>query len=110
MARNLTSRIPAITAELGAKLEGVAAAGAELIERRAKERVPVASGKLRDAIHVEHTGPGEYTVVAGDTQAFYGHIIEHGGAHTPAHPFLVPAAEESREEIVALGIAAMKSL
>jgi len=104
------SRLPLIAAELEPRLEAIAAAGAELVAARARDRVPVRTGKLRDAIHVEHTEPGEYAVVAGDTDVFYGHIVEHGGAYTPARPFLIPAGEEARPEIVKLAAAALRTL
>lgn len=104
------SRIPKITAEFGVTLDAVTGAAAELIAQRAKERVPVASGKLRDAIHVERTGVAEHTVVAGSTEVFYGHIVEHGGAHTPARPFMTPALEDSRGEILSMAAGALRSL
>ena len=103
------SRIPQITAELLPRLEAATGAGAELIAERAKQRVPVNTGALRDAIHVE-PDDGGFAVIAGDTEAFYGHIIEHGGVRQPAHPFLIPAAEESREEVISLVAAALRSL
>ena len=104
-----SSRIPKITAEMIPKLEAATAAGAELIAARAKQRVPVDTGRLRDAIHVE-SDDGGFAVIAGDTEAFYGHIVEHGGARTPAHPFLIPATEESREEVITLVTAALRRL
>jgi len=73
--------------------------GAETIERAAKERVPVASGTLRDAIHTDRKKVAEYEVRAGNTEAFYGHMVEHGTSHSPPHPFLVPALEEEREQV-----------
>ena len=103
------SRIPKITAEMQLKLDEAVAVGAEIVAASARQRVPVATGKLRDAIHVEQEDGGA-AVVAGNTEVFYGHIVEHGGAHSPAHPFLIPAAEESREKIVAIAAAALKSL
>jgi HK97 gp10 family phage protein len=106
----LKSRIPAIAAEIPLKMDAVAAAAATMISQRAKDRVPVASGKLRDAIHVERRGVSDYAVVAGDREAFYGHIVEHGGAHTPARPFMTPALEDSRDEILAMATGALKAL
>jgi len=103
------SRIPQITAQLAVEMRAAEVAAADLIAERAKARVPVATGRLRDAIHVEHDDGGA-AVIAGDTEAFYGHIIEHGGARQAAHPFLHPAVEESREEIVALAAALLRSL
>ena len=102
------SRIPQITAQLKVEMEAAEKAAAELIEQRAKERVPVDTGRLRDAIHVEHDEDGA-AVVAGDTEAFYGHIIEHGGVRQPAHPFLVPALEESRADALVLAAALLRS-
>lgn len=104
------SRIPKIAAELALTLDSVADAGARMVESRAKDRVPVLSGKLRDAIHVEREGVGEYAVIAGNTEAFYGHIVEHGSAHTPPHPFLIPAAEETRAEYVSAAKAALRRI
>jgi len=96
----LRSRIPSIAAQLQARVDGALRAGAEAIEQQAKQRVPVASGDLRDAIHVEREAMGEYAVVAGDDNVFYGHMVEFGTARVPARPFLVPAAEASRDTIV----------
>jgi HK97 gp10 family phage protein len=91
-------------------MDVAARAGAELVEQRAKGRVSVASGKLRDAIHVEREGLGEYAVVAGNKAVFYGHIVEHGGAHSPAHPFLIPAGEESRGDVAKIAAGLLRSL
>lgn len=104
------SRLPEIAAELAVRAELAAKAAAERVEQGAKDRVPVRTGKLRDAIHVDHERPGVYDVVAGDTDAFYGHIVEHGGAYTPAHPFIVPAAEQVRKELDAIGKAIFRRL
>lgn len=91
-------------------MDAVARTAAELVEQRAKDRVPVQTGKLRDSIHVDREGAGEYTVIAGDRDVFYGHIIEHGGVHTPARPFMIPATDEVRAQVLALGIKALKGL
>lgn len=96
----LWSRLPAITAEMHAKVIAAVAEGAEQVADDARERVPVASGRLRDAIHVDHQDDGVH-VIAGDTDAWYGHLVEYGTARTPARPFLVPALEATRTEIVA---------
>lgn len=91
----LNSRIPLIAAELDAKTEAAVIEVAERIAADAKSRVPVATGALRDAIHVDTSGDG-VRVVAGDSTAFYGHIVENGSTKTPARPFLVPALEAVR--------------
>lgn len=103
------TRLPKITAELAIKLDAVALAAAQRIEQAAKENVPVDTGKLRDAIHIERDSDG-YMVIAGDNDTFYGHIVEHGGAHTSPRPFLVPALENNRNEIIRMASLALRNL
>jgi len=98
-----------MTAELALRLDAAAAASAEIVAARAKERAPVATGRLRDAIHVERDDNG-FAVIAGDNDVFYGHIVEHGSVRTSAHPFMIPALEESRGEILGLGRKALEGL
>jgi HK97 gp10 family phage protein len=105
----LTSRIPRITVEMLPAVELALKAGAETVAAAARDRVPVETGKLRDAIHVERDGIG-FEVRAGDTDAFYGHIVEHGSTHTAPHPFLIPALEATRGEVVAEVRAAIKRI
>lgn len=105
------SRLPRIAAKLPVEMDAVARSGADLVARAAKDRVPVRTGKLRDAIHVEPGEiPGSYYVIAGDTEAFYGHLVEHGGVRTPAHPFLVPAAEESLSQVLGIATGVLRNL
>lgn len=105
----LKSRLPQIAASLDPKVTAAMRAGAETIESEAKARVPVASGDLRDAIHVEVDGDDVY-VIAGDDQVFYGHLVELGTTLVPARPFLIPALEARRETVVAAVAAALKGL
>jgi HK97 gp10 family phage protein len=93
------NRISEIAAELPPKIDVGIAKGAVLVMQYAKMRAPVRTGRLRNAIHVEREGFAEHAVVAGDRDAFYGHIVEHGGAHSGAHPFLIPAVESARKEV-----------
>lgn len=96
----LNSRLPRITASLRPKLEAIIERTAEKVAEDARARAPVQSGALRDAIHVEDKGDLTVHVVAGDNTAFYGHMVEYGTSHSPAHPFLIPALEENREEAI----------
>lgn len=94
----LKSRLPQIIAELETdQLKDGLVGGAGIIAAAAQDRVPVESGELRDAIHVDDDD-GVY-VVAGDTDAFYGHMVEHGTTRTPPRPFLVPAAEANLDAV-----------
>jgi HK97 gp10 family phage protein len=97
-SRRSKNRFPEIIADLPRGTDVAIAKSAIVVMQRAKARVPVESGRLRAAIHVEQTGLGEHAVVAGDRRAFYGHIVEFGGDHSAAQPFLIPALEDSRNE------------
>jgi HK97 gp10 family phage protein len=106
---SLKSRLPEIALELNARALAGLEAGAELIAEGARQRVPVESGALRDSIHVDTT-KGEVSVVAGDRTAFYGHMVEFGTTHSPAEPFLVPAAEAAKVEVAAAVTTALREL
>jgi HK97 gp10 family phage protein len=108
----LKSRIPQITAEMEGKLNTVVRAGAENIERTAKELAPDApplGEGLVAAIHTEHDALGS-SVVAGDDEVFYGHFIENGTVNTPPHPFLVPAVEVNHAPIVGAAARVLRGL
>jgi HK97 gp10 family phage protein len=107
VSATLKSRFPQIVAALDPSMMAATKAAAEVIAQRAKDRVPVESGELRDAIHVVDEDEG-HSVVAGDTDAFYGHMVEFGTTHTAARPFLIPAAEETRPEVEAAASAALR--
>jgi HK97 gp10 family phage protein len=105
------SRIPGLAAELTARVNALEQEVADRVVAGAKERVPVLSGRLRDAIHTEpeDSGSGIF-VVAGNNGVFYGNIVEHGGAHSPPHPFLIPAAEQVKAEVESFGRSALRGL
>jgi HK97 gp10 family phage protein len=102
MARRVIvqSRFPQIVAELDRAVARAVERGAEGVVSEARNRVPVATGRLRDAIHVDEA-EGGFMIVAGDDEAFYGHIVEFGSAHSSARPFLLPAFEARRASIEA---------
>lgn len=114
------NRLPQIAATLPRRVQASVKAGAELIAEEARHRVPDApplGEGLVDAIHVEYTrrkagegGGGGYLVVAGDEDVFYGHLVEFGTVRSAPHPFLLPAAEAKREEVVGLVNAALAKL
>jgi HK97 gp10 family phage protein len=104
---NLTSRIPEIIASIPDELGAILEDGANAVAEDAQSRVPVETGRLRDAIHVEQLDDLTFSVVAGDEDAYYGHVVENGSVTTAPRPFLVPAAEAQRD---ALDAAAMKAL
>jgi HK97 gp10 family phage protein len=112
MAATLKSRLPLIAAELRPKVSAAVKVGAEGIAGHARARVSVGAPDvhLRDAIHVERRGPASYAVVAGDEQAWYGHLVEFGTVHSAPRPFLIPATEDGRDDAVAAVRAALVGL
>jgi hypothetical protein len=108
----LQSKFTEIAVKLEPAVLAAALAGAELVAEGARERVPVVTGRLRDAIHVEEDPEGA-AVVAGDSKAWYGHIVEHGhvaqdGSTVAPRPFLIPSLEANRDGVIALVAAAIK--
>jgi HK97 gp10 family phage protein len=105
------SRIPGIAAELTARVNALEQEVADRVVEGAKERVPVLTGRLRDEIHTEpdDASTGIF-VVAGSREVFYGNIVEHGGAHSPPRPFLIPAAEQVKAEVESFGRSALRGL
>lgn len=110
MARSgvkLNSRLPEIEASMRAATTRSVRAGADLVAARAKTRAPDAppyGEGLVEAIHVEKPANTTYTyaVVAGDEDVFYGHMVELGTVRSAPRPFLIPALEESAQEVVAM--------
>lgn len=101
----LESHLTEYANKLNTRLIEALGDGAELVRARAAERAPDAPpfGKgLVEAIHVDDSQAPflEYAVVAGDHKVFWGHLVELGTSHSAPHPFLVPALEESRVEIL----------
>jgi HK97 gp10 family phage protein len=108
----LKSRLPLIAAELNPLVDAAVKTGAEGIASGARARVEVGAPDvhIRDAIHVEREGLMRYAVVAGDDDAWYGHLLEHGTVHSAPKPFLIPATEDGRDEAVSLVRAALGML
>ena len=97
----LQSLLPTIAATLDTVTATAVQAAAERVASNARSRVPVNTGRLRDAIHTEADGNDVYVVAGGgEHNVFYGHLVEFGGAHTPPRPFLIPAMENERNQIV----------
>ena len=109
MARSvkLNNRLPEIQANLRLAATQSVREGANLIAARAKQRAPDAppiGEGLVDAIHVEKPANTTYTyaVVAGNDEVFWGHMQEFGTVKHAPQPFLIPAVEESKDEVTAL--------
>jgi HK97 gp10 family phage protein len=68
------------------------------IQRRAKERCPVDTGRLRNSIAFELD---EDRLSGGvGTNVEYAPFVEHGTSRMAAQPFLFPAFEEERPQFI----------
>lgn len=112
MPATLKSRLPEIAAELRPKVSAAVKWGAERVAEDAAANLPIGPPEihLAERIHVERRGGAEYAVVAGDEEAYYGHIIEHGSSKMAPRPFLVPALEGRKENIEALVTGVLRGL
>lgn len=110
MPATLKSRLPGIAAELQPRVSKAVKEGAEKIALAAQQKAPTRTGELVNRIHVERVGPAEYAVVGGDSEAFYGHMVEFGTTHSAAQPFLTPAFEENQHEVAADVQSVLRSL
>jgi HK97 gp10 family phage protein len=73
---------------------------AAAIVRAARGRVRKRTGLLARSIEYsvsERTGFGQVGIAKG--QAYYGHFVEFGTIHQPAHPFMLPSVEEERGQL-----------
>ena len=95
-----------VLAALGATGERIVSKVAADVEADAKALAPVDTGKLRNSIGTEKTGPLSRVVYA---TAEYAVFVEHGTAVQMADPFMGPAADRQAGAIEAYAIAAAKA-
>lgn len=114
MPATLKTRLDGIALALQPAVSTATKAGAEIVGETAVANLVagghVVNDDLGQAVHVENVGPGEYSVLAGDEDVFYGHMLEHGTTHSPPYPFLVPALETEEDTILALVGGALRGL
>lgn len=100
-----------VSREAANHLERAVTAGALVVQNEAKQKAPVRTGNLRRSIHTETTRKRVTSVtVATGTDAEYARRIEFGFSDTdslgrsynqPAQPYLRPAFDENRDEVMA---------
>lgn len=83
-----------------------------LVERGAKQRAPVDTGRLRSSITYELTEAkgGDVNGAIVGTNVEYAPHQEFGTSRMKAHPYLIPALRESITRIVAFFEAELKKL
>lgn len=112
----LRSRLPQIAVEIQVVVEQALEFGAETVAEDARERVRPhrLTGRLEEAIHIDTQREGVYVVAGGKAEegddVFWGHLLEHGTSHSAPHPFLVPALDDNRGDVVARVQASLRRL
>ena len=82
----------------------------KLLETETKSRAPVRTGTLRRAIHTrvkmsKQQAEAYLSISEGHTErhdAFYWRYVEHGTRRAPAQPFIRPAFDRRRKDIIRL--------
>ena len=97
-----TESLDAIIARME-RLDQVVSKFAALIEERAKQLVPVVTGRLQREIHTELNGM--VADIISDTP--YAVPVEYGTHNRPAKPYMRPAIEAYAAEFVAAITAAL---
>lgn len=87
----------------GRLLANAVRAGARVVRKAAKARVPVKTGKLRDSLMVKKVRQRQSSsvlVIVGPKwpEGAHGHLVEFGTKHSAAKPFLRPAFDEKAGE------------
>ncbi|MDZ4771208.1 MAG: HK97-gp10 family putative phage morphogenesis protein [Chloroflexota bacterium] len=100
------TRLDAIAARLsGRPLHDALDAAAKSIQIDARRRVPVVSGRLQRSITAESSvssaARGRSVVARVGSALPYAPLVEYGGRRRRAHPFLRPAFEAERADILA---------
>lgn len=83
------NRFAEIAAKMRPEMQEIKRNSADQVELHAKALAPFQSGDLRDSIHIEEDG-NDFAVLVG---VFYGHFLEFGTRHAPAHPYMKPARD-----------------
>jgi len=108
-AANIIAKYAKISKEAQSKTDNFLLKVGANIERYAKMRCPVDTGRLKASINHELVSPG--LVIVG-TPAEYASYVEFGTSKMSAQPFLRPAAEQAKSqfkgELKALAVEILK--
>src|SRR5947209_18661968 len=95
----------ALPQEIFEEVQNILQSGAQRVAERAREIVPVRTGRLRDSIAVEGgievDADEAFQPIAVVATAPYASFVEDGTSRMTPRPFLEPAMEEIEPEVVA---------
>ena len=107
--RELEDKLSRLDEKLKCALEEALEEIAEKIRDDAKSFAPVDTGALRKSIRVEKKGELQFSVVAGDggvinprtgREVDYAGFVEFGTSRMSPQPYMQPALEKNRDEIL----------
>ena len=107
--RELEDKLSNLDEKLKRALEEALEEIAEKIRDDAKSFAPVDTGALRKSIRVEKKGELQFSVVAGDggvinprtgREVDYAGFVEFGTSRMSPQPYMQPALEKNRDEIL----------
>ena len=108
-ADRLKIKLKNISQQTQKNVEKALTKSALLVERDAKIKAPVDTGRLRESITHEEVDYGtENPHVNVGTNVEYAPIQEYGSTKFPPHPYLTPAFEENKQKIIDLIVDAVK--
>lgn len=100
--KELQAAFKALDLDIQTILSQAVSQGAAVVERDAKQRVRVKTGRLRNSIReMEHKTTSTRVESQIGTDVEYGPANEFGSRHMSAQPFLRPALDENQDEIQA---------
>jgi HK97 gp10 family phage protein len=79
-----------------------------VVERSAKQKAPVDTGRLRSSIATRLNSSKDTVVVEVGTNVEYAPYVEFGSSRSPAKPFLLPAFTENKAKVLKMVADAMK--
>jgi HK97 gp10 family phage protein len=94
-----TSPLDALNTALPGRAKVAIMKGAYMVESDAKQFAPVDTGALRNSIETTE-GNGISAIVRDGVE--YGKYQEFGTMKMPAQPFMIPAIEKNRDNIISL--------
>lgn len=101
---SLKSRLPEIAGALPLRVGAAIHSGTEQIASDAAARVEEQglhrTGELHDSIQAREGNAKTFGHVYGIWMAWYGIFAEFGTTYEPARPFLIPAAEAGKDNLV----------
>ncbi|MDD5016542.1 MAG: HK97 gp10 family phage protein [Eubacteriales bacterium] len=99
--KELADKFRSYGKEVYTKSEQTVMQAGMIVERAAKEKAPVDTGRLRASITTRLADfDKKKIVVEVGTSVEYAQAVEYGTSKAPAHPYLFPAYAENKDKVL----------